>query len=63
MKAVNPIISKLPPDEVSSYMQDFVDEVRKLKCVTIENINNNEETIRVNYKLFVVFASKPLEKE
>lgn len=63
MKAVNPILAKLPSEEVSNYMNDFVDEVRKLKCITIENINNNEETIRINYKLFVVVATKPEGKD
>ncbi|KAG5888277.1 hypothetical protein JTB14_025197 [Gonioctena quinquepunctata] len=61
--AINPIISNLSPDDIPSYMEDFIAEVRKLKEVTFENINNNdEESIRVGYKIFVVFATKPLNE-
>lgn len=56
--AVNAVIPMLRQDEISEYMQDFEAEVRKLKCVTIENLNNNEETIHIGYKLFIVHATK-----
>lgn len=57
--AVNAIIPRLRQDEINDYMNDFEAEVRKLKCVTIENLNNNEEeTIQIRYKLFVVHATK-----
>lgn len=59
--AINAIIPILRQDEISDYMADFEAEVRKLKCVTIENLNNNEETIHIRYKLFVVHAAKPLK--
>nr|CAH7763741.1 unnamed protein product [Callosobruchus chinensis] len=59
IKAVNPILSKLPGDDVEEYMNDFMGEVRHLPSVEIEKINNNEETIRIHYKLFIVYGVKP----
>lgn len=56
--AVNPIIPRLRQDEINDYMKDFEAEVRKMKCATFENLNNNEETIHIKYKLFVVHAKK-----
>ncbi|XP_056642725.1 juvenile hormone acid O-methyltransferase-like [Diorhabda sublineata] len=61
ISAVNPIIPKLPPDDVETYLEDFITEVENLKCVTIKNLNNNgEKTIREFHKIFIVVASKPL---
>ncbi|XP_023011797.2 juvenile hormone acid O-methyltransferase [Leptinotarsa decemlineata] len=58
--AVNPIIPNLPPEDVSDYMDDYVKEARGLTKITIENMNNNaEESVSVDYKLFVVHATKP----
>lgn len=59
--AVNAIIPTLREDEIADYMKDFETEVRKLKSVTIENLNNNEETIQIRYNIFVVHATKPLK--
>ncbi|CAG9819632.1 unnamed protein product [Phaedon cochleariae] len=61
--SVNPIISNLSPDDVPAYTEDFMKEVRNLKSVTISNINNNEESLTVEYQLFVVHAYKPLRKK
>ncbi|XP_018564857.1 juvenile hormone acid O-methyltransferase [Anoplophora glabripennis] len=60
--AVNPIIQRLPTEEVPNYVDDFMNQIRKLSSVTIEMVNNNEEGVRIQYQLLVVFASKPLEK-
>lgn len=59
---MNPFIKKIPENEVDNYIEDYLKEVRKLKSITIEtcNNNNNEEKIHVPYKLFVTFASKPI---
>nr|QQM99834.1 juvenile hormone acid methyltransferase [Galeruca daurica] len=60
ISAVNPIVQKLPPDDVEAYLEDFITEVENLETVTIENLNNNgEKTIREFHKIFIVVASKP----
>nr|CAI5836949.1 unnamed protein product [Callosobruchus analis] len=59
IKAVNPVLSKLAGDDVDEYMNDFMDQVRHLPSVEIEKINNNEETIKIHYKLFIVYAMRP----
>ncbi|XP_028135028.2 juvenile hormone acid O-methyltransferase-like [Diabrotica virgifera virgifera] len=61
--AVNPIIPKLPPDEVKTYLQDFMAEVKSHKKVIFENLNNNNDndTVREFHKIFVVVAKKPLD--
>lgn len=59
--AVSPFISQLTRAEIENYWQDFMNEARKNKNVKIEKCtNNNEERIRVVYRIFVVYAVKPL---
>ncbi|XP_044254916.1 juvenile hormone acid O-methyltransferase-like [Tribolium madens] len=62
VSAVNPFIKTLPENEIDTYIEDYLKEVRKLKTITIETCNNNdnEEKIHVPYKLFITFASKPV---
>ncbi|CAH0560781.1 unnamed protein product [Brassicogethes aeneus] len=61
-KAVNPFLENIPEDKLENYLNDFVEEVRKLNSARIingNNNNNNEGRVYFTYKLFVVFASKP----
>lgn len=59
--AVSPFLSKIPENLRDDYISDYLKEVRRTKYVKIEtNKNNNDEKICVQYKLFVVFASKPM---
>lgn len=61
VKAVCPFLSKIPENLKDEYLHEYMEEVRKTKYVKIEtNSNNNEEKINVQYKLFVVYASKPI---
>ncbi|CAH1957088.1 unnamed protein product [Acanthoscelides obtectus] len=62
IKAVNPIVSNLSEPEAKEYMDDFMKEIVELPTVKIEKINNNPETITINYKLFIVYALRPDEE-
>nr|QNT17933.1 juvenile hormone acid O-methyltransferase [Colaphellus bowringi] len=62
--AINPVIPNLPPEDIPAYMDDFVKEVKNSKQVTIENTNNNgEESIKVEYKIFIVSVIKPVNEK
>lgn len=59
--AVSPFTSRLSPAEAALFWSDFMSEVKKHENVTVERgRNNNDEKIHVKYKMFVVFAVKPL---
>lgn len=60
--AVSPFITKIPENMWEDYIADYIKEVRRTKGVKLEeNNNNNDEKIHVEYKIFVVFAIKPLK--
>lgn len=57
--AVNPFIKKISKEEMGQYKEDYMNEVRKHRRVTIKMKNGKEDTIRVDYQFLVVFATKP----
>ncbi|KAJ8946514.1 hypothetical protein NQ318_004649 [Aromia moschata] len=62
--AINPVIPRLPSEEVPSYINDFIQQARNLKfVVSTDNVNNNEESVVSRHEILIVFASKPLEKK
>lgn len=58
--AVNPFISNIPSNELKDYMSEFLEEAKKLKDVSIEcDENQNDGKIKSTYDLLVVVAKKP----
>lgn len=61
---MNPIVQKLHPDEVEEYNAGFLNEMKGMKSVIIENVNNNgEKTIREIHQIFILVATKPQNKK
>ncbi|CAG9762202.1 unnamed protein product [Ceutorhynchus assimilis] len=55
--AVNPTLPQLDSEEKVQYLEDFMNEIAKIYKYDCDN--NNEGKIDVNYKLIIVYASKP----
>jgi len=56
---VNPIIPKLPPQDQTQYIQDFMKEVYNVYKINLQwGDNNNNVPVPVDYQLIVVYATK-----